>query len=87
MYPSTISRSFSALKLFLSYLKEKGRTSLETITREDISGFIEHEQDRGLKPNSVRGRLTQVKAFLRFFVESEELDPRVLSKRLSIKPP
>jgi site-specific recombinase XerD len=85
--PSTLELNYTGIRLFLEFIQRQGVTRLEEITRGSLEAFIEHEQDRGLKPNSVRGRLTQVKAFLRFFVESEELDPRVLSKRLSIKPP
>ena len=52
--PSTLRSNFSTLVVFLSYLKkERGRTSLETITRDDVSSFIEHEQDRGMQPNTV----------------------------------
>ncbi|MBU4231435.1 MAG: site-specific integrase, partial [Proteobacteria bacterium] len=39
--PSTIRSYGSTLLLFLSYLKERGRVSLETTTREDLSSFIE----------------------------------------------
>jgi hypothetical protein len=52
--PSTMRGNFATLVVFLSYLKqERGRTSLETITREDACSFIEHEQDRGMQPNTV----------------------------------
>jgi len=85
--PSTLELNFTGIRLFLEFLQRGGISRLEEITRGSLESFIEHEQDRGLKPNSVRGRLAQVKAFLRFFVESEELDSRVLSKRLSLKLP
>jgi integrase/recombinase XerD len=85
--PNTLETSFTGIRLFLEFLQREGVARLEQIPRGSVEAFIEHEQDRGLKPNSVRGRLAQVKAFLRFFVESEELDPRVLPKRLSVKLP
>jgi hypothetical protein len=50
--PATLRGYFTTLTVFLSYLKERGRTSLDTITREDLSSFIEHEQDRGRQPNT-----------------------------------
>ena len=40
--PNTIRSYGATLMVFLSYLKDQGRTYLETITRDDLSGFIEH---------------------------------------------
>ena len=53
--PNTIRNNFVTLRIFLSYLKEKGRTSLETITREDLSSFIEHEPGGPQKDRVRRG--------------------------------
>ena len=78
---------FSALKLFLSYLKEKGRTSLETITREDISGFIEHEQDRGMQPKTVYSRLRWIYAFVSYLVDREVAHPGLLKRKMRVKVP
>ena len=69
--PNTIRSNFTTLMVFLSYLKERGRTSLETITREDVSSFIEHEQDRGMQPNTVSTRLRLLYAFVRYLVDRE----------------
>jgi hypothetical protein len=76
--PSTIRHNFSALKVFLSYLKERGRTSLETITRDDLSSFIEHEQDRGMQPNTVSTRLRLIYAFVGYLVDREVAHPDLL---------
>ena len=46
--PNTIRTNGYAIILFLGFLKTTGRKHLETITRNDLSAFIEHEQDRGL---------------------------------------
>jgi site-specific recombinase XerD len=51
--PNTIRSYCTTLMVFLSCLKEQGQTYLETISREDLSGFIEHEQDRGMQPKTV----------------------------------
>jgi site-specific recombinase XerD len=75
------------IELFLSFVTKTGRTGLDQIGREDLYGFIEYEQDRGLKPQSVDTRLTAVKAFLRFLMEKELVDHRVLSRRISVKVP
>jgi integrase/recombinase XerD len=85
--PKTIHSNFTTLKLFLSYLKERGRTSLETITREDLSSFIEHEQDRGMQPNTVSTRLRLLYAFLRYLVDREVAHPDLLKRKLRVKVP
>jgi hypothetical protein len=58
--PNTICSNFESIILFISHLKSLGRTYLEEVTRDDLSSFIEHQQDRGLKPNTVSiwGRAT-----------------------------
>jgi integrase/recombinase XerD len=85
--PSTIRSNFTTLMVFLSYLKERGRTSLETITRDDVSSFIEHEQDRGLQPNTVSTRLRLLYAFLRYLVDREVAHPDLLKRKLRVKVP
>ncbi len=79
--------NFSTLKLFLSYLKERGRTSLETITREDLSSFIENEQDRGMQPNTVYTRLRFIYAFVSYLVDQEVAHPDLLKRKLRVKVP
>jgi len=85
--PNTIRNNFVTLRIFLSYLKEKGRTSLETITREDLSSFIEHEQDRGMQPNTVSTRLRWLYAFVRYLVDREVAHPDLLKRKLRVKLP
>jgi len=60
---------------------------LEEITRGDLGAFVEHEQDRGLKPATVRLRLDMLKAFIRYQIEKEIMPVEVLSKRMIIKVP
>src|SRR4030043_317966 len=85
--PNTIRNNFMTLMLFLSFLKERGRTSLETITREDLICFIEHEQDRGMQPNTVSTRLRLLYAFLRYLVDREVAHPDLLKRKLRVKVP
>jgi integrase/recombinase XerD len=86
--PNTMRGNFATLVVFLSYLKqERGRTSLETITRDDLSSFIEHEQDRGMQPNTVSTRLRLVYAFLRYLVDREVVHPDLLKRKLKVKVP
>jgi integrase/recombinase XerD len=85
--PNTLRSYFTTLTVFLSYLKERGRTYLETITRDDLSGFIEHEQDRGMQPKTVSTRLRLLYAFVSYLVEREVVHPDLLKRKLRVKVP
>jgi integrase/recombinase XerD len=85
--PNTIRTNSSSIILFLAFLKHLGKARLETISREDISAFVEHEQDRGLAPTSVHGRLRAVYAFLHFLFQRDVIHPAVLKRKLRIKLP
>jgi len=85
--PNTIRSNGSAIILFLAFLTSIGRNHLETITREDFSAFIEHEQDRGLKPRSVSTRLRALNAFFHFLIERGVMHPNVLTRKMRIKVP
>ena len=86
--PSTMRSNCATLVVFLSFLKqERGRTSLETMTRDDLSSFIEHEQDRGMQPNTVSTRLRLVYAFIRYLVDQEVVHPDLLKRKLRVKVP
>ncbi len=85
--PNTIRTNSSSIILFLVFLKHLGKSRLETISREDISAFVEHEQDRGLAPTSVHGRLRGEYAFLYFLIQRDVLHPDVLKRKLRIKLP
>ena len=84
---STIQNSFMTLALFLSYLKERGHTGIETITREDLSSYIEAEQDRGMKPRTVSTRMRHLYAFLRYLEDRGVVHPDLLKRKLRIKVP
>ena len=85
--PNTIRGSFTTINLFLIFFKKSGGEYLETVTREDLCSFIENEQDRGLKPNSVRTRLTLLKIFFNFLIERDVIHQDVLKNRMRIKIP
>lgn len=84
---STLRGTTSFLLSFLTFLTAKGTTHLETLTREDLEAFIEHLHDLGLQASTVSSRVKQVKAFVRFLIEEGVVEPRVLSKRLTIRVP
>ena len=84
---NTILSYVRMLMVFLFYLKERGRTFLETITREDLSRFIEHGQDRGMQPNTVSSRLRLLYAFIRYLVDLEVVHPDLLKRKMRVKVP
>ncbi len=86
--PSTLELNHTAIKFFLRFIRDQhGITHPDQVTRQMIEAFIEHEQDRGLKPVSVNGRLISVYAFMGFLAESGIIHPDVLRKKLRVKVP
>jgi len=43
--PNTLISTVAAAKLFLVFFKATGKTGLEELGREDLEGFVEHEQN------------------------------------------
>ena len=85
--PNTIRSRFAFIFAFLKYLKAQGLQLLEFVRREEVCGFIEQEQDRGLSPASVRCCVDGVYAFIGFLVNREVLRPELLKRKLRIKVP
>jgi site-specific recombinase XerD len=85
--PNTLRLTATSLTLFLSFLHQLGKTHLEQIQRQDIEAFVEHEQDRGLKPNSVRTRLCAVYAFVRFLIEKKIVGYELMERKMKLKLP
>lgn len=85
--PRTLANSLKSITSFILFFQKRGRTHLEEITRQDIEGWIEQEQDRGMKASTVDLRLGTLKAFLRFLIEREVLPLELLSKKMMIKVP
>ncbi len=85
--PNTLELNYTAISFFLRFLKTEGVTYLEGVSRKHVESFVENEQDRGLKPVSVRGRLACVKAFLRYLVEEGVVRQEVLLRPVSVKVP
>jgi site-specific recombinase XerD len=85
--PNTLRLSATSLILFLSFLHRLGKTHLEQLQRQDIEAFVEHEQDRGLKPASVRTRLCAVYAFVRFLIEKKVVGYELMERKIKLKLP
>jgi site-specific recombinase XerD len=85
--PNTIRNSGFTIVTFLRFMKSACREHIETITRNDISAFIEHEQDRGLAPTTVSTHLRALYAFLNYLIEHDVVHPDVLKRKMRIKIP
>jgi len=85
--PNTIRSNGTTILLFLAFFKRYGGQHLETICPEHISAFVEHEQDRGMAPTSVYGRIRGLYAFLNFLVSRDIISADVVRHRFRIKVP
>jgi integrase/recombinase XerD len=85
--PNTLRTHAVTIGSFLVYLKGSGRDGLEAIDREAIGGFVEHQQDLRLTPNTISVRLRGLYSFLKFVVSRGELSSEVLARKLRIKLP
>jgi integrase/recombinase XerD len=85
--PRTLQSSFTSVMLFLSFYGESGKTGIEEIERIDLEGFIEHEQDRGLRISTVRTRLACIIAFLHFLMEQDVVPGSPLKRGIKLKLP
>jgi len=85
--PNTIKTNYLNILVFYRYLKSIGCERLESITRNDISAFIEYQQDRGLQPKTIDLRIRSLYAFLRYLAERDVVSPDLLKKKFRIKLP
>jgi integrase/recombinase XerD len=85
--PSTLRNIHGTVGYFLKFLCKEGSGCFEEMTKWDVEGFIEHEQDRGLKLSTVRTRLAILKAFIHFLIEKKVLSEDVFPWKMKIKPP
>lgn len=84
---SSISQTGQTLHAFLYFFQASGRGDLAAIQRKDIAAYVEHEQDRGLKINSLRNHLHTVYAFLNYLVNNDVLPAEILLKKIRLKMP
>ena len=85
--PRTYASNLAAIHIFLTVVRDSGKTRLEEITKNDIEAFIEHEQDRGLMLSTVRTRLHCVNAFLGYAIDAGIVSAAVLARRIRLKKP
>jgi site-specific recombinase XerD len=85
--PSTLQGSFTSVRLFLEFYGKSGKRELAEMERADLEGFIEEEQDRGLRVSTVRTRLACIIAFLHFLMEQDLIPLSLLKRRIKLKLP
>jgi integrase/recombinase XerD len=85
--PRTLASSFTSVMLFLDFYGKSGKREIERIERVDLEGFIEHEQDRGLRISTVRTRLACIIAFLHFLMEQEVIPGSLLKRGIRLRLP
>jgi integrase/recombinase XerD len=83
----TLQNNRISILFFLKFIKKQGRQYLEQVERKDLEAFVEHEQDRGLKPKSVELRIKTVYAFFRFLETEGVIHPNLLIRKIKIKVP
>ncbi len=84
---STIGQTGQTLSGFLTFLQESGRSGIEGISRKNIADYIDHEQEKGLKINSVRNHLQTVYAFIQYLIDKDILPLELLRKKVRVKLP
>jgi len=82
----TIDHAGGVILAFIHFLN-KQRSSILTLTRSDISAFVEYEQDRGLKAVSVISHLRVVYAIINYLVDHEVVAPEVMKPKVRIQEP
>ncbi|MBU1570202.1 MAG: tyrosine-type recombinase/integrase [Proteobacteria bacterium] len=85
--PRTYSGALIAIYVFLTGVRDSGKTRLEEIAKNDIEAFIEHEQDRGLMLSTVRTALHCVNAFLGYAIDAGIVRADVLARRIRLRKP
>jgi integrase/recombinase XerD len=85
--PKTYFSALTAIYIFLTIIRDSGKTRLEEITKNDIEVFIEHEQDRGMMLSTVRTKLHCVNAFLGYAMEAGVVSTDVLARRIRLRKP
>ena len=84
---STLQSVYTVVKFFLRFIQQKGKTTLQEVSRQDVEAFIEVQQDRGSKITTVGLRLMTLNTFFRFLVDEGRMQEKVLSHKIRLKLP
>ncbi len=83
----TLKTAFTAIQGFQAFLQNYGKFNLSSLTQEVLEAFVESQQDRGLKPLTVKSNLRQIQTFLRYLITGGILPADILVHRIQIKVP
>jgi integrase/recombinase XerD len=83
----TLQSVWFGIYFFLGMIRSIGKSSLVDITKGDVEAFVEREQDRGLNVSTIRVRLVNVYAFLRYLVEEGIVAPEVICRKIRLQLP
>lgn len=77
---NTVSSYRDDLKAYREFITQRGKSSLAQTSKDDISGFMFYQKDKGISANSISRRLAAIKSFYRFLVRERFLkaDPTSL---------
>jgi integrase/recombinase XerD len=84
---STLAGTVACGKLFLSFFRDRGKSCLSELHRDDVEAWAEHERERGLRPHSLRSRLAVLHAFVVFLVREGKVSEQMLSRWIRIRTP
>jgi len=83
----TLKTAFTAIQSFQAFLQNCGKFDFLSLTQDELEAFVESQQDRGLKPLSVKSYLRQIQTFLRYLIAGGIISADVLAHRIRIKVP
>jgi len=83
----TIRTTADALRDFLRFLKDSGVRALTELTRNEVTAFVEHEQDRGLHPVTVKTKLGHIYTFIWHLTEQGIVDSDIMKRKIRIRTP
>jgi len=83
----TLSNYCVSISAFLRYITKLGITRIDEIDADSFEAFIEHEQDRGLKPATLHLRLTSFYCFIRYLVDQGLLPQDRFERKIRIRVP
>jgi site-specific recombinase XerD len=82
----TIDHSGGTILCFMHFLNQQG-SSLLTLTRRDISAFVEYEQDKGLQVSSIISHLRVIYALLAFLVRKQLIELEIMIPKVRMQEP
>jgi len=83
----TLANYCTSIIPLLSLAQNLGKSQLDQLTPIDLEAFVEQQQDRGMKPATLRLRLMCIYSFLRYLVESGKLPSDRFVRKIRIKIP